>query len=505
MDFLSYRGLPMRILQSTVHERAPQHDKSNSTYECTRWLVSFLVTYNPEAISYHGLGGNIIPQPLSGRMPVLTDTAIRKFLEQPRGQLIVRSATTPNMPYVGLVNPNTDPGSIVICSPTGAGAAMRPCDARNGPFCKVNSIQEVPGERLWKIHLTFETYVNENTGYPFILNNRWSVHQDINWQHMSTRVYQGICTVNAALLNDPNFTAAQTNALGLPGYIPNSLDSIRQSFAGFSVPVGFQRTFVKVEMTPDRNSAVYVVRDEQRHYNQPNALNVPKIDVQDANYVQHGSWGRAVAQNMGQPPIGLNFTPFFGPILMGEEALRRAAGAIAANLPRFNRNVIVRVWGNPKIQRPDLVSIGLAVASNRMGGAPILDTTTSELVVTGDSNRLITVNWSCQWGRDNAFASFTNAIAAITAFFLPGLTGAPGGTSFASSTGTDLNVTAAVPAVGSFQLTPNIVANPPMGGRQAGQGNTRSVLGSDTGNIAPLITQVLEGFNIAPGTGDSLP
>ncbi len=155
---------------------------------------------------------------------------------------------------------------------------MRPCDVRNGPFCKVNSIMEVPGERLWKIHLTFETYVNENTSVtPFILNNRWSVHQDINWQHMSTRVYQGICTVNAALLNDPNFTAAQ------PGYRPRILDSIRQSFAGFSVPNGFQRTFVKVEMTPDGHNAVYVVRDEQRHYNQPNNINVPRIEVQDAN------------------------------------------------------------------------------------------------------------------------------------------------------------------------------------------------------------------------------
>ncbi len=385
MDFLSYRGLPLQILQSTVHERAPQHDKSHSTFECTRWLVSFLVTYNPGAISYPAVGGGL-PIPGSGQMPVITDKTIRAFLEKPRGQLIVRSATAPNTPYANLVNPAVNPASVVIVSPEG----NRVCDVRNGPFCKVNSVQEVPGERLWKIHLTFETYINTPaaiTGLPtipFILNNRWSVTQDINWQHMSTRIYQGICTVNAALLNDPNFNP------NIAGCRNRVLDSIRQSFAGFSVPLGFQRTFVKVEMTPDGNNAVYVVRDDQRHYNQPNQPDVPRIEVQDSNFCRHGSWGRGALQ-------ALNLSPYWWDYNFGANVQRLTAGisqAFATNLPRFNRNVIVRVWGNIKTQRPTLVSIALAIGAARMGQASVLSTTTSELVITGDSNRNITMNWS---------------------------------------------------------------------------------------------------------------
>ncbi len=482
----------MTILQSTVHERAPQEDKSHTTYETTRWLVSFLVTYNPGSISFVGPGGGAIPIPSAGAMPVSTDRQIREYLEEPRGQLVIRSASSANFSQVQLVNPANDPNSLVLLSP----AKGRPCDVRRGPFCKVNSIQHIAGERMWKIHLTFETYVtgtNAGQTRSLILNNRWSVHSDIDWQHMATRIYQGICTVNANLLNDPVFNPP------IAGYRRGILDSIRQSFAGFSVPLGFQRTFVKVEMTPDGNNAVYVVRDEQRKYDQPQNPNVPRIEVQDSNFASQGSYGRAALQTLSRtnaPPV------FSGPSAIGgwfrNTVLDQPLRAGAANLPKFNRNVVVRVWGNRQIGRDDLVSIALGVGSARMGNAAILDTTTSEIVITGDSNRCITLNWTCSWGMDASLGAFVGSLVTIGNLFAPGLIGGPGGRNWRNSAGLELNVVTAK----GFKITNAVNANPQMGGvgQPANSVSTNAANSvSANASVAQMITQVLEGFGAAPG------
>lgn len=479
----------MTVLQSTVHERAPQQDKSHTTYETTRWLVSFLVTYNPASISFVAVGG----LPLAGRgvMPVNTDQSIRDYLEEPRGQLVVRSVSNPSLTQLQLANPANDPKSIVISSPSKG----RRCDVRNGPFCRVNSIQHIAGERLWKIHLTFETYVTGTSAGQkrgLILNNRWSVTSDINWQHVTTRVYQGICTVNANLLNDSTVGFA-----GNPGYRSGVMDSIRQSFAGFTVPYGFQRTFVKVEMTPDGNNAAYVVRDEEQLYSKPGDPNVPRIEVHDSNWLQKMGWGAAVASNMN---------PLAASIALSAQRLglsTRAAMALAqpvmlpttamavgvAQIPKMSRTVIVRIWGNQLKARGDLVSRGMAIAAARLGRIAVFDVATAEIVVSGDSNNLVMVTWTTKWGRENAYGDFTNFVLDGGGTTVGG-TKSSGSSAWVNSLGKKLDFN--LPNNNVMTATPS--KNPPF----PNQGGTAGTAVGD--KIAPLITQVLESFGAAPGS-----
>src|SRR6185369_11372922 len=107
MDLVSYRGIPMRIVQSLPHLRMPELDESRATYKWTRCDFSFIVTLEPAALSAIPAQlpdtGATIPNTANaadfqaGRaaipptMPGQTDAAIRRFLEYPRGTLIIRS------------------------------------------------------------------------------------------------------------------------------------------------------------------------------------------------------------------------------------------------------------------------------------------------------------------------------------------------------------------------------------------------------------------------------
>ncbi len=485
----------MVVLQSMVHERAPMLDKSHTTYETTRWLVSFIVAYNPGAVSF---ADGALPTARRGVMPVNTDQAIRDYLEEPRGDLVVRSDSDAQFSPSQLTNPANNPRSLVIVSPAG----NRTCDVRNGPFCKVNSIQFIPGERLWKIHLTFETYVttakhttNSTPTRGLILNNRWSVQSDIDWQHMTTRIYQGICTVNANLLNDPAFNP------NIAGYRTGIMDSIRQAFAGFSCPGGFQRTFVKVEMTPDGNNAVYVVRDEQRHYNQPNYPNVPRVEVQDSNWMSQGGTGKMLldyALNAPAPSIAdaaaLIAAPWLSGPTMAIQHGRAAGIAFLKNLPKYRRTIIVRVWGNKLTSRNQLVTIALQVGQARMGNPAVINTATTDMTITGDSNRNITLNYTMEWSTGDTLLLIGGTPAlSVANFFSPGFVGGPGGANWRDSIAQELEVSTA----GGFVITNFATRNPPMGGT-GGLDGSRSV--STNVSIAPMITQVLEEFGQAPGS-----
>ncbi len=148
------------------------------------WGILAANTGNGAAPSPNGGWTNGTPQP-NGSLPALTDAAIREFLSQPRGQLAISSL-----------------GNLVLVSPRTFAGRPLSCDARNGPFVRVNNIIAIPGERLWEIELTFETCVIENPTPSLIISNRWTTEANVNWQHLTTRTYTGVVTVRSdALLN----------------------------------------------------------------------------------------------------------------------------------------------------------------------------------------------------------------------------------------------------------------------------------------------------------------
>jgi len=380
MDVIYYRGLKLDVIQSLVWEREMMFDQSFTTYECTRIRGSVIVSYNPGANSYEASADPALPPSrVAGKMPVETDKAIRAYLEQPRGTLIVESA-----------------GARWVRSPP---TVRTSCDVRNGPFVRVNSIQHIPGERLWKIHLEFETYINEmpigdSFKLAMIVSNRWSVSADVDWQHLTTRTYQGVCTFRGDLLR----------SVGNP--LPTQqIDWMRSTFAAFGIPAGFQRTRVYVRNLPDGNSCEYTVVDTEQLWNKPANCPAVRIEVQDSAWGWTGSLGRAVA--MAGTPIAMAATATVaailtpanpGPNLIAAARYAIEAGeAVASNFPKYYKRCHVRVWGNQQRPRNELTVLALNIVFTRLGVRALWDTYTAEILIAGDTNNYVDVSYMVSW------------------------------------------------------------------------------------------------------------
>jgi len=503
MNQIVYRNLVLNEIQSLVWQREPMFDPSNTTYECTRWSGSVIVSYNPGANSFAAGNPPVIQ---SGKFPAETDNAIRNYLEQPRGNLVVTS--------LGIdVVQTPEPGRV--------------CDVRNGPYVRVNSIAQVQGERLWKIHLEFETYINEfptersnNNLPPIFVSNRWYCTDDINWQHLRTRMYQGVCTVRGDVLQQQDAESRY-------------VDALRSQFAGFSVQDGFQRDRVHVTVNPDGNTAHYAIIDTEQLFSKSNNCPAIRLEVMETNWLWKGSLGRAVSQVGGWEGVtgrGITAATSLNVGWVFTE-LSNWGRAVQSNLPKAYKHVVVRCWGNQTTSRQALVVYAWNVANARMvqGGnpRPLIDTTTSETVISQDSNNFVQVSETINWGED------------VNAGFFGPITGVP---IIAAQQAFGANVFADVQEqfMRSVQGTPNFIANdansvpitftqtqrlnnPPFPAASGTRGS--SALPSQSGyiarfpvvgapvvppiftparrpNLQTLLTQVLEGFNTPPASLD---
>lgn len=482
MDFLSYNGLALNILQTNSIQREPILDPSDSTYLYTRWRGDFICTYSPGAINYQANANPPVAngQGPNGTLPAVTDASIRAWLERPRGLLIIKSL-----------------GNVVLQSPATVNGRQETCDATTGPILRVESIDEVQGERTWKIRLLFETCIRESpTGTlptaanGLIVSNRWSVTYDTNWQALTTRTYRGICTVRGDLLRDPNILAAPNTGL---------IDSLRNVFAAFSVPQNFQRTAVNVVVTPDGNNAHYVVTDTEQLWNKVGLVssNVPRVEAADANWIWYGSWGRAAVQ-AGNGVLGnmLGIVPGpwngWGWFTLGRSLLSNGMPAISAQLPKRYKQSIVRVWGNRNVPRTSLTLLALSIAMGRLGQTALFDTTASEILVTGDTSNYVTVQWTIHWDYQLQIAGFPLGLSGIQL----GPNAGPGDNTWAGSMvqSTDMTLTQNG-AAGPVMLTQNAGNNPPFfdaGTANPNSGGTRGTF------LQAAITQVLESFNTSP-------
>lgn len=467
----------MTILQSLSWEREPLLDPSHTTYECTRYRGSVIVSYNPGAESFRG-NAITLPTPSPGEMPVTTDVAIRRFLEQPRGQLVVTSAG-------GLTFLKSPPSSGVGVSDGPGLPTHRFCDVRNGPFIRVNSVAEIPGERLWKINLEFETYINEHPNVrgssypPLILSNRWFAFDDTNWQHLRTRTYQGTCTVRGDILQ------AQT---GNQKYV----DYFRKDFCGFNVPNGFQRESIKVTVTPDGNTAHYTVTDVEQLFSKGRNNPAVRIEVADTAWTSLSGLNRALAAASDSNALGWVVAPVG--IAQDLQSIFATRPPAATLLSKMYKNVIVRCWGNRVTPREKLTDYAMAVALTRMGRAGVFDTTLAELLVSGDTNNFVQVNYTIRWGPD-AFADLLGSFGSSLVTVALGPLAGPGQTGFQQAISQSPNQTA-----GGFTYSQKnpVQANPIFPG--AASNDTVGVKG--TSPLYYLVTQALEQFDDSPAAPD---
>lgn len=430
MDSLTYRGMTMSIIRTLNCEREALLDASGTTYECTRWRASFIVTLGPAALAF--LAGNpptiITPfNPATPQMPAKTDVAIRAFMEQPRGRLIISSL-----------------GNVVLVAPQG----KAPCDVRNGPFCRADSIVEIPGERLWQMHLTIETYINETPTPTIFLNNRWTTVDDVGWNHLCTRTHAGTCTVRGDLLQQQS---------------PPQIDQFRKTFAGFSVPPNFQRTMVRVQASADGNSVDYIVRDEEQMWNK--TLNCPavRVEVQQSSWTWSSQFMRAFALNPTD---------------------------VTKHLPRFYARCHVRLHGNNKTPRQLLLSMALTILTNRLGTPAAGDISTDELLIAQDLNNMVDVVSTRSW--DQGSLGLLGNIATNVAQWWNATPTNNGFLQFIGSAIQSPNINAIDPTFGiTYAITSAIKpgANPLFPGDAVG---TRGTF------IGQIVQQILEGFDTAP-------
>jgi len=479
MEAIYYRDIKLDIIQSIAWEREPLHDQAGmSTYECTRVRGSVIVTYNPGAISYKFSTSTTVPSPSAGRMPAETDEEIRRFLEQPRGKLYVVSAER-----VWLESPV--PG--------------RTCDVRNGPFVRVESIVKIPGERMWQIHLEIETFINEfpassgSSTPPLIVSNRWYASDDTNWQHLRTRTYVGTCTVRGDVLQTLDGTE-------------KFIDSLRGSFASFSVPVGFQREKVQVTVTPDGNTAHYTVVDTEQLFNKNNSQLTPvRIDISDTSWTWKGSAGRMMSNMGGTMAISGQMTAAAASLDPRTVAsttvglINQIARGLADNLPKAYRQIVVQCWGNQRTPRTNLVKYALGCLSTRMGNIPLLHTGSSEFIINQTTDNYVKGTYTVEWGLDlaDAFLGPLTPIGVGAAAFRTVF--ANGNTNAQQQFNISVNANPNTRNDGvSFSQGLPLLGNVPFPNSSGTRGTAASL--PSTPSLQTLLTQTLEGFNEAPAS-----
>lgn len=436
MNLIFYRTMPLQVLRSNPWIREVVLDDSGTSYRHTKYTISAVVTYNPSSISYtpvggavgpgrnaRGLGGGpdtgVVPPvpggqfvpntpfvqtvklPSPARMPADTDVAIRRFLEFPRGQLFVYSTDLLS----------GQPTNLLLCSPVQTDqVSFAPCDANNGPFCKVNSIQEVAGERMWQIHLVFETCVYEDSLAdrqlpPILQSNRWSVNIDTNWQHLTTRVIEGIVHFRADRL-----------ILAI-----NPAEFYRNVFATFTVPNGFQRKQVLCKTLPEGNKIAYRIVDAESPYqtNLTASLQSVRLEYTERSWMWQGSFGRALGQSLGwaaDNPITA-MSAFTNPMSAGVVAAKALQFGLQ-QLPKRYKTVIARAWGNRNMTRRSLVSIAQSVASARMGTAGLIDTSTAETIITYSSAQMMAeVQTTSKWSFSESAGMLALNLVNLQGFF----------------------------------------------------------------------------------------
>lgn len=180
-----------------------------------------------------GFPAEIVQTTLS--TPIITDRSIRHWLSTPRRKLLI---TNHNSAAVEVLLESPKPGSI--------------CDAKNGPFTDVFSIQMATGDpRMFLVGLQITTFVNEcednDQNFGAFISNRFSQIHDINEDG-----YLVITTTGKAYF--------RTDLV----YGRMNPDNLRQ-FLFLPIPNGFHRSNIKVAGNPDASGFTYSFVDSQQH------------------------------------------------------------------------------------------------------------------------------------------------------------------------------------------------------------------------------------------------
>jgi len=203
---LYYNGIRMFNTLIKRFEQEPVYDDSGTD------LLYFRYTIAVSGLVYAGTASSITHPHVTAddQSEVSGDAAashvsIRQRLGTPR---------KPFAMWLGSQTPGTgsQPGSggslILSCQPAGSDGSLNGVDLNNGPKPKKLRIVKITGNTLLQVEFEIEVCKNEcadGTNATGILNNRWSMSDDIDSNFYTTRTVQGRLKCATANINPHSF------------------------------------------------------------------------------------------------------------------------------------------------------------------------------------------------------------------------------------------------------------------------------------------------------------
>ena len=493
MQSISYGVVNLEVIRTNVVLRENIRTEDDVDYLFTKWTIDVICQYNPDAMSYeHGdIFGAIFKS--EEALPGTTDNAIRNYLMNPRRLLRIVAG-----------------GEEVLASPSMSPAKVRyPCDAKNGPFCDMLAINQMIGVVHFIVHCRFTTYVIEYpensltvrprsggvdqviVGQNVVVSNRWVSSEDIDELGYPTRRTAGEAVLRSDFMRQRNQTQ-----MAQPGNNNFNADSFRSQFF-FPVPDNYQRQNVKVEISSDGTKLRYSFEDVARCYNLGGTSPIRKIEAYKNFYVKAGMPGRPLAQWMSGQARALvaDVTPLIGFQL--------------DNLPKYNKNIRVDLWGNRNASRGQLTTIALGVCFEEIGAIAqgIISIGFWEITIRQSLHeKFVSVEITTSWSDDLNYISGNRNIPLIE---LIGGISRPGLAALAlSATSSDESLKSLVPgAAQRFLVLDQRTGDPAF--LTTNPGYTQNSRGTDaafnsigvqitTSLIVPLVVQILQNPGVPP-------
>lgn len=202
MSVFSYNSISLQLIKTNSVERIVRLSDDRTEYMWTDFIIDITCIYNPAATSYAQDGTQ-----QAGILPMVTDTAIRSILMQPRQALLYQEGGITILE----INPNIEGGNSIECD--------------NGPLPQSVNISKIGSSRIFWINYVIKTSIYEcPSGSPIsqIASSRYSRTESIDEDFISTLTTSGITYFRSSVLNSLN-----TNADFYRSYI------IPQTFLGY--------------------------------------------------------------------------------------------------------------------------------------------------------------------------------------------------------------------------------------------------------------------------------
>jgi peptidoglycan hydrolase-like protein with peptidoglycan-binding domain len=331
VTYFAYRGIELQEPLQVLDYRKEQVF-AGPDYLYDRHTLTVKGYYNPASTSYRRQGALNAPVPVAGVRGPETETAVRNWLSQARGQLIYS---------VG--------GVEVLRSPA-QGATV---DAANGPVPVVQSVVAAHGEKTFEVTLTITTCVNEGSSTSPLLSNRWRMVHDIDQDGYTTRTVIGHAVFRSDRL-------AARNA---------APDDFR-AYLFFPIPNNCRRNGVHVEQSEDGLEVAYSFTDQETAVN----IIAPGVTRIEAYYTNgfRGPGGDEAGYQFARSGLQLGIDiagalGFGGHEKLGDatrigKGLLNTLDTVRNNVPRLYHSVVARAWGNRTATRTQLYAVALQIA-----------------------------------------------------------------------------------------------------------------------------------------------